>query len=563
MSRRWARRPGRRGWWWRLGRLAIVLVGPVFIAALLFLGLLYLTTERVPDYGGRYVEGVAGAPMAINPLLFSYNEVDKDLVYLIFSGLTRLDERGEVVPDLAERWEISGGGNTYTFYLRPEVRWHDGATFTADDVVFTIQAIQDPDFQGFPDLARLWRKVKVEKVNDLAVRLTPEAPYAPFLSYTTLGILPAHTLKGVPAKELPNNLFNVRPIGTGPFMIKEVTLERAVLEANPSYFGGFPYLSEIEFRFYPDYPTALNALKEGKVQGMILPPGEAVPDLATWKGNKKPMVYQPPKSSFSLIFLNLQQPLFQDKRVRQALSYGLDRSTIVRSVLGGQGVPAYSPILPWSWAFDAPPAEQRYDPEKARQLLDEAGWKLDGGSVRKKDGQEFRFSLLTNNDERRIAVAQEVLGQFRQLGIKGELSASGTAGLLQNYLLPRRYDAVLYGWDTGYDPDLYPLWDSSQIKENGFNVSGFSQPDADKILEEARRTSDPKERKRLYGRFQTLFTQEVPSLLLYYPTYTYLVAKDVQGIRWGILFEPSSRFLTVSEWHVRTRLRTFWERPKL
>ena len=510
-------------------------------------------SEVRPSSGGTYIEGVSGQPISINPLFCHFNDVDKDLVALIFSGLTKLNENGEVIPDLAESWEISPDGREYTFHLRNGVQWHDGWPFTADDVLFTVEAIRDPDFPGVPDFALLWKGVSAKKVDDYTVTFTLESAYAPFLAYTTLGILPSHSLGNTPIKELADSPFNVSPVGTGPFKLKEATVKGVLLESNQDYFLTKPYLSNIEFKFYPDYQTGLSALRRKEIHGQLLYPVVNREELTELRKNKDVIIYTASRASYAVIYLNTNVLLFQDKAVRQALLYYLDRKKIITDPLAGQGLIANSPIVSATWAYDSQVKKYDYDPDKANSLLEGAGWRRGDSGIWEKGGVQFRFSLLTNNDAARVAVAEEVVRQLRKAGIAAELSTSGSSSLLQRFLLPRNYEAILYGWDTGYDPDGYPAWHSSQIGEDGFNLAGFSNGRADELLEKGRQATDEAERVRLYGEFQTLFAEEVPSLLLYYPIYTYAIDEVVNGVRLGVLFEPSSRFSNVTEWYMKTK----------
>lgn len=510
--------------------------------------------ELRPDFGGTYVEGIVGSPMALNPLLCQFNDADKDLVALIFSGLTRLDERGEVVPELAEGWEVSADGRTYTLYLRRNVLWHDGAPFNADDVVFTVRLLQDPAFPGLPDLQKFWKRVSVKKLGDLTVEFTIPEPFAPFLAYADIGILPAHTLTGTPAAELGTSPFNARPVGTGPFMIKEASLKSVVLEAHSSYYRGAPYISQLVVKFYPDYPTAINALRMKQIQGLLLWPDEADAQmLSILAENKDLRFYTAQRPSYTAVFLNNKRFPFTDKAVRQALLYALDREQILDGPAEGQGILADSPILSGTWAFSPEVRRYEQDLDQARALMESAGWRRSGRGQWEKDGKPLKFSLMTNLDRTRVKIGEELVRQWRRFGVQVELSASGDMGLIENFLKPRRFDAILYGLDTGSDPDPYSAWHSSQGDGPGLNLASYADPQMDSILERARRTPQRDERTALYGEFQRLFAEGVPSILLYYPRYTYVVDRSVQGIEPGTLFEPSSRFGRVSEWYVKTK----------
>ena len=544
----------RRRRWPRLvfGGAGLLAVGLVIYLAVVGTG------DATPAYGGTYTEGVAGNPMAVNPLLSPFNDVDKDLVALVYSGLTKLDPTGQVTPDLAERWEVGPDGKTYTFYLRPDIKWHDGAPFNADDVIFTVGILQNPDFPRTPELASLWKGVTAKKVDESTVQLALASPFSPFLAYTTIGILPVHVWKDTPVKQLTESPNNANPIGTGPFVLKEITLEHALLEAYPDHYAGKPLISNVEIRFYHDYQTAMNALKRREIRGLLLRPGMEESDLVELRKDKKLVLNPLQASNYSIIFLNSRSPFFSDKLVRQAMMYALDRDKMVMGAAAGQAVRADSPILLNSWASDPDIKKYPYNPDKARELLAQAGWKPGADGVLEKDGNRFRFSLMTNNDKTRISVGEEVVRQLRQVGIKAEFTAGGPTGLMREYVIPRRFDAVLYGWDNGYDPDAYAAWHSSQIKENGLNLASYSNEKMDRILEKARQAPNLEERKLLYKDFQAIFAEEMPSLPLYYPTFTYVQDDSVRGFEPDLLFEPSSRFYNIKDWYVNTKQGLRW-----
>jgi peptide/nickel transport system substrate-binding protein len=509
--------------------------------------------EVEPDHGGTYVEGIVGGPLAINPLFSLFNDADRDLTALIFNGLTRLNEQGEIIPDLASSWKISDEGKTYTFYLREGVRWHDGVPVSADDIVFTIEAIQDPDFPGSLDLAALWKGVEVKKLDDTTIEFRLAESFAPFLSYTTLGILPTHIFAATPISELNKSPFNSNPIGTGPFRFKEASADQVLLESNKEYFRGQPYLSQVVFRFYHDIPTALMALRQKEIQGLLLHPTEVTSDeLANLSTSQRWNIYISPRSSYVMLYLNLTNPLFQDKEVRQALMYSLDRQQIIDGPIQGQGVIAHSPIVPDTWAYNADVKQYDFDPEQASTLLSQAGWTKNQANRWEKEDTVLSFHIFTNDDEFRVKASEKLVNQWSEFGIDVQLSAGGFAGLNRDFLFTHQFDAVLSGWDVGYDPDSYSAWHSSQM-EAGFNFASYSNPDADEVLEKARQTSDLSERAELYYQFQQIFAEDVPSILLYYPTYTYLVDTEVKGIDLGVLFDPSLRFTRITDWYIKTK----------
>jgi peptide/nickel transport system substrate-binding protein len=508
---------------------------------------------RAPAHGGRYVEAVVGVPSIVNPLFATFNDVDKDLAALIYSGLTRLGPDGTVLPDLAAGWDVGADARSYTFRLRRGITWQDGAPFSADDVIFTCDALRDPDFRGEPSLGLFWQQVTCTKLDDFTIRFELPQPLAPFPAYATIGILPKHKLEGLTAEGLFLSPFNERPIGTGPFALTYMDTQRAVLKSNPAYPGGEPFLAELELRFFPDYTTAAAAFQEHRVQGLLLGPEAPPADQALLDGLGDVQHLVSRRNSYTLLFLNTRGPFLDDKVVRQAILYALDRPTILADTLDGRADLADSPIVPGTWAYSDDIRRYAYDPQEARGLLEKDSWKLNSRGVLEKDSQELSLSLLTDPDTARASIGQEIVRQLGEIGIHATQETKGGTALVREFLLPRKFQMALYGWDQGPDPDPYAAWHSSQVREQGFNLAGFSDQRLDDVLTEARQTSDQERRRALYAEFQQIFTEEVPSILLFYPLYHYYVRDDLKGIAMGVLFEPSSRFDSVEQWYVKTR----------
>ncbi|MHB9034803.1 MAG: ABC transporter substrate-binding protein [Anaerolineae bacterium] len=524
----------------------------VFLTAMAFVAF-NVTTLQAADYGGVYVEGVVGNPQAINPILSQANAIDQDLVALIFNGLTRVNERGEIEPDLAQRWEISADGTTYTFYLRKDVMWHDGAPFDANDVIFTINAIQNPGYQGMSYLSGLWRSVTVEKVDAYTVRFKLREPYVPFLEYTTIGILPVHLLGNTPIATLADAKFNTEPIGTGPFKVAEVSARKIALVANDNYFRTRPYLDRVEFIFYQNDEAVFEARKRGEIAGIA----RVLPDnLAAVRKDKSLELYSAPLSGYTIIFLNLDKAIFQDVNVRQAMMWAIDRQQLVDNILGGQGILVDTPILPNTWAYASDLGRYTYDPAKARALLADAGWVDDNDDrILEKGGVPLEFTLTTNEDDPiRIALIHAIADQLAKVGIKVTPQTASWETLVGEMLRRRRYDAVLGGWQNlPADPDPYAYWHSSQATEDGLNFPNFIDADVDSLLETARSTSDIEQRKVLYRKFQQIFIDKVPSLILYQPIYNYAVDVKVNDVQVGTMFSSADRFKTITDWYMVTQ----------
>ena len=540
-------------------QVIIALVAILGLALVLAYVAFRVNRVTVPEAGGIYVEGLAGTPQTVNPLLSQANPVDQDLVALIYSGLTRADERGRIQPDLATSWDISAGGTIYTFHLREDVTWHDGAPFSARDVIFTVGLMQDPAFQGAALLSDLWRNVAAEALSEYTVRFTLREPYAPFLDYTTIGVLPAHILRAVEPGRLAESDFNGSPVGTGPFRVEDVTALHMVLVPFEGYYGQPPYLERLELRFYPDTPSVFEGRKRGEVQGLA----RVLPEyLDVVRKDDDLALYTGPLAGYNLVILNLDRPVFQSVDVRQAMMYALDRQALVDEVLGGQGIVIHSPILPHSWAYDPNVPKYTHDLAKARAILDDSGWyDHDGDGIREQGAFKLEFALVTNDDDPvRVKLVQAISEQLREVGIQANPTLVSWDTLVSEHLRLRRFDAVLTGWQTlPPDPDPYPYWHSSQATDDGLNFAGYVSGDSDRVLAAARLTPEEAERAALYAEFQAYFAEDVPSLLLYQPVYAYAVDDEIMGVQIGMISEASDRFRNIAEWYTSTQRMLYTE----
>lgn len=496
-----------------------------------------------------YVEAIVGEPSRASPLFAYLNDADRDIVSLVFSGLTRLGPDGEVLPDLAESWEISDDGTSITFHLRSGVTWHTGVPFTSADVIFTYGLLADPKLGGNPDEAPLWRQVSCTAPDDMTVICRLPEPYSPFMSYTTTGIVPKHLLEGEDVANLRDSSFNRAPIGTGPYRAVQFDNSQVVLKANPKYHLGQPGIPEIRLRFYPDYASATAGVVRGEADGIIVDPGISQADFDTLAKARGLKAYSANRTASTILYLNNGASPLSDKAVREAIARAINIDDIIGGVLGGRATRASSPIPPGTWAYnpDVKPVQQSVS--KARELLGQAGWTLpEGKEIREKDGTELRITLMTDQNASRGALAEAIARQLANAGIGVTVVRQDSTSLVRDYLIPRQYQAAIFGWDPGPDPDPYPAWHSSQATGNGRNLAAFGDEQTDAILEKARRTWNLDERQRLYYTFQSLFQQDLPSIPLYYPVYTYFVSDEVKGIQLGTLFGVSSRFRNVYEW---------------
>ena len=544
-------------------QILLIVVGVALTALLMtYLAVNYTTVLR-PGPGGTYVEGIAGFPRTLNPLLAPSGSVERDVCALMFNGLTRINARGEVEPDLARRWEISAGdiAVTYTFSIRSDATWHDGTPVTAQDVLYTISVLQAPDFPGPPELgSALWRTVAVREVDRRTVQFLLPVHYAPFLDYTTVPLLPAHILSGTAAADLPHAPFSHSPVGTGPFAFERAelddgTITSVILKQAPRQRGTRPYLDRIQFRFYPSFEQLLAAYDEGEVEGISMLPVQA---LTRAYERTTLNLYSAPLPRYSVVLFNLRRSdlrFFQEKEVRQALLLAIDRQAIIDEVLDGQAVVARGPLIPGTWAYKADFPAYDYDPAEADRLLKSAGWvrQAVGERTRRKEGVWFRFSLLTSNEPERVAIAERVAEAWLAQGISVTVRTAPPLEVRQA-LEAREFEAILVDFVLPGDPDPYPLWHETQV-DNGQNYAGLAHRRISEVIERARTlvTGDPGPRRQLYYEFQDLFAEEMPALPLFIPVYTYGVDERVHNVQIGPLTTAADRFRTLNEWWIVPR----------
>jgi peptide/nickel transport system substrate-binding protein len=459
------------------------------------------------------VYGAISDAQTLNPLLVA-SGVSRSVTDKIFEGLVRPDPAtGAPSPRLAVSWDQSPDGLTHTFHLRPDVRWSDGYPFTAEDVQFTIDAIRDPKTQS-----PLWSSFAAVKstsvVDPLTVAVTLEETHCPFLTeHMTVGIVPKHILGLSP--DISRDAFNTsRPIGTGPFVFREWTRgDHLALTANPDYWGGRPKIDTWYLRIVKDESVRVAQLQTGEIDYTLLQP-ESITAL---QNTSHVNVITQAGRTISYIGYNLAIPLFQDERVRQALTLGLDRKRMVQTVLDGYGGVLNGPIVPISWAYDPTLPAFDYDPANAKQLLAAAGWHPGADGVLQKDGQPFRFTLLTNSGNKaRAAVATIAQAQWKQLGIIAEIRILELGALLQRLTSSHDFDAVDFGAEQGVDPDQSSVFDSSAYTR-GQNYIKYSDARVDGLLRQARTVPGCSQstRKSLYAQFQHIVAQQQPYTFLF------------------------------------------------
>jgi peptide/nickel transport system substrate-binding protein len=397
-----------------------------------------------------------------------------DISGWVFNGLTKYDKDIKITGDLAESWDVSGDGLAITFHLRRNVKWHDGAPLTSADVLFTYKTLKDPKV-ATPYSDSLGPVDKVEAPDDYTVRVTYKEPFAPALEAWGMGIIPKHLLEG---KDINKDEFNRHPVGTGPYKFDEwISGNRIILAAFDGYFEGRPHIDKYISRIIPDQATQFLELKSRGIDFMGLTPLQYSRQTDTDEFKKYFNKLRYPAFAYTYLGYNLQDEKFKDKRVRQALSYAIDRDSIIQGVLLGLGTPCTGPFPPESWAFNKDVKGYPYDPEKAKALLAEAGWKENAEGVLVKDGRPFTFTILLNQGNEERKKAGEIIQQnLKKVGIQVKLVTLEWQALLHDFIDKRKFEAIILGWALSRDPDSYDIWYSGKTKEGEFNFVGYNNP---------------------------------------------------------------------------------------
>lgn len=481
-----------------------------------------------PAYGDAIVVGSIGDASNLIPLLAT-DSSSHEIAGYVYNGLVKYDKDLNLVGDLAESWDISKDGLTITFHLRHGVKWHDGVEFTSADVLYTYHVTIDPKTPTA--YAEDFKQVKSAEAPDrYTFRVTYGKPFAPALASWGMNILPAHLLEG---KDITKSELARNPVGTGPYRFKEwVAGQKIVLEAYKDYFEGEPYIGRYVFRIIPDNSTMYMELKAGGLDMMGLTPVQYQRQTDTPDFKARFNKYRYPASAYTYLGYNLRNPMFADKRVRQAITSAINKDEIIHGVLFGMGQVAHGPYKPGTWACNPHIKDFDYNPPLAKQLLAEAGWRqVNSDGVLVKDGRPFTFTILTNQgNDQRLKTAQIIQRRLKNVGIDVKIRVLEFASLLTNFIDKGNFDALIMGWTITQDPDIFDVWHSSKTGPKELNFIGFKNKEVDRLIEEGRSTFDVEKRKRCYYSIQEILADEQPYTFLYVPDSLPVVSSRFRGI---------------------------------
>ncbi len=511
-------------------------------------------TKTIPANTGIYREGVIGQPRFINSI-YATTDTDRSLTNLVYSGLYLFDENGQVIPDLAENFpEVSEDQKSYTIKLKKS-QWHNGLPVTANDVVFTIQTIQNSQFNS-PKRSE-WLSTTVEATSEDTVVFKLKDVSGSFLSNLTLPIISEVVWSKLPPSDFVLSQGNIEAIGNGPYRIKEVKklatgkMQSITLEAFESFHNGRPYLDTVRINFYEDNESLLKALHGNQIDGVGF---NNFDERISIKQSLKDLnIAQIPLPQYQAVFINTSNKILGDPRIRQALNLATNKQDILNSVYEGQGLIIDSPILSQQ-VSNLPTTENIFNIEQAKSVLDQAGWTLNTETnTRRKGSNELKFTITTNDTEINVQTAEILIESWKKIGVQATINSLPTKELGENIIKSRNYDFLLFAQKLGSDPDPFIFWHSSQTKHPGLNLSNYSNQTIDELISEARASTDKATRDQKYLELHNVMKQDLPAIFLVQSVYTYAITKDVKGFSIKVLPDETARFYNLRNWYTDTR----------
>ncbi|MBD5641780.1 MAG: peptide-binding protein [Desulfovibrio sp.] len=480
------------------------------------------------DDGDRIIFGSIGEASNLISYL-STDSASHEVADLLFVAPLRYNANLEPEPWAAESWSMAPDGKKLVFTLKKGILWQDGEELTAEDVEFTYRLVTDPT-TGSPYAEDFSRVKEFRLLDRYSFEVTYDEFFARAVASWMSPILPKHILAG---QNIRNTSFSRNPVGAGPYRLKAWEAgSRIILEASPTYFGGKPHISEVVYRIIPDDATMFMEARSRKLDVMNLNPLQYLRQTSGPFWEREYRKYRYLASVYIFLGFNLEHPFFSDARVRRAISLAIDREALVSGVLLGQGVAAFGPYKPGTWAYHPRLAPIRQDWEAAKKLLGEAGFQQGADGLLQKDGRKLAFTILTNQgNEQRILTATLIQSQLARIGVEAKIRTVEWAAFIREFVHKGRFDAVILGWTITQDPDIFQIWHSSQAHDGGLNFTRYRNPEVDGILEQARANPDQQARQKLYWRLQEILAADQPYCFLFVPYALPIVQSRFRGIK--------------------------------
>lgn len=514
--------------------LLLVLSIGFFFAALITFNRQFLIT--VPAFGGEIREGIVGTPRFINPILASSDQ-DEDLTSLIFAGLTKKNNEGGVILDMAERIDMSEDGLRYVVTLKNNARFHDGENVLADDIMYTIDIVQNPTIKSLHRIE--WEGVTVEKNTETQVTFVLKKPFPLFMETLSLGILPKHVWKNLTENQISLSDFNIHAIGSGPYSIEKVATESGIptvftLKAHDHYTLGRPYIETITILTYQNEKYLMKAFEDGDITRMHGISPEKVTTLKIATSTIKTSLLP---RTFAIFFNPNKATPLADKNIRTALQMAINKQAIVDQVLF-----KYGKVINNPYPFDTDDTPSEYNVEAARNLL------IKSKSL-KNASSTFEITLATANTDEMKKVAEMIKSDWEKIGVTATIAIYDVSDLNQNIIKDRDFQALLFGAITETPSDLYAFWHSSQRAYPGLNISNYVSKALDQNLETLRTSTVEEERVLAYDAVRKEFIEEVPGIFLFAPSLIYVTDDKNTSSLPLYSYNNASRFMLVESWY--------------
>ncbi len=531
-----------------------------FLIFIFFIGLgfslrksYFAHTNPIPARGGKITEAVRGQPVFLNPIL-AYQEPDLSLTRLLFASLYKYDENGKLVPELADGMpEISQDQKQYIIKLKTGRKWHDGRPIDANDIIFTIKILQNPQVKS--PYNTFWQSTTVEKLSETSVKFITKDISGPFLGNLTLPILPEYVWMKVDAQNFPLSEFNLKAIGSGAFAISEISklpngkIQSLNLKAFDGYTNGRPYLDEMTIKFFDTDEQAIASV-QAKEADFFSYLTSNTKILAERTGNLQ--IFSAPSAQYQTLFFNLRKNPLSESSIRQAVNLAIDRKQIISQAFGEQNILGFKQLI---FNFgEQSLLNPEFSKDKAIAQLEAAGWALNAETLvreRKKIG--LNFVLATNEYEPNVKAAKLISQNLKEVGINADVKTFSNKQLSEEIIKGRNFDLLLFFQKFSPDPDPFIFWHSSQKSDPGLNLSGLNSQAADKLIVEARTTTDQNLRLDKYRLLEQTVSQELASLPINQAQYFFVANKNLKGVAFKSIFEPAQRYSAVSRWYVQEK----------
>ena len=461
---------------------------------------------------------ISASPSRLNPIIAS-DSSSAEITQWLSNGLLKYEKDGNIVTDLARSYHFETK-TKLIFKLKKGIKWHDGVEFTADDVIFTYEKIMDKNIYT-PRKSNFKEVKSVKKVDKYTIEVIYKKPYFKALIIWMMEIIPKHILED--EKNLMSSFFDRKPIGTGPYKIKELKTGSDInLYANENYFDGKPKIERIHYKFIPDPNTSFLMLKQKQLDIGGLTPLQI--DRQIDNSFKKDFkIIERASFSYDYLGFNLKNKKFKNPKVREALSLAINRKELVDILFFGHGKACTGPFLPGSFAFNDTIKPIKQNQKKAKELLREAGYD---------ENNPFSFEIVTNTgNETRINTAQIIQYQLSKIGVDVKIKVMEWQAFLNTIVTPRNFETVLLGWNLALMPDAYPIWHSKADVLGGFNFVSYNNKKVDELIEKASTTIDLDQLSKIYKEIFAIIAKDNPYLFLYIPNSITIVNNDIKNIK--------------------------------